>query len=854
MIKDHTRSGKYQLYNWGSGYGVLLNENNSTTPTSGYGTSSSGAAASRTTNKTSCMWIKVPAGYYLYKAHLGWLGSFSKDSNGQYNESAFTLTMGTAASSTTRVYYSAGGSWLGDQSGWWDGFAVIARNEATINYNGNGNTGGSTSSTKVYYANSSYLASNGFTKKGHTFSHWSNSYYGGSGTTTKTYNSGSYISWSDLANFVGSYCSNGTTFYANWTANNYTIYFDKQLPSGNSGTDSVTATFGSSMPSATMPTRTGYKFLGYYDKASGGTQYYTASGASARAWDKDSDTTLYAHWQAKTYTVTLNTNAASGITNSGTTSVTATYDSAMPAITKPVRTGFAFQGYYDTSAATGGTQYYTSTGASARKWDKTKATTLYARWVDNESPVVSRATVARKDDNSFYAYAYVTDNVGVSRVQFPTWTDLNGQDDIQASWQTNSAASGTAGSWTVGGQTYNYRYLVNKSDHKNEVGPYIIHIYAYDAVGNAGMGVATSGFTIAQTVTFDKQNGTGGTTSVLATKGAAMPTATMPTRAGWNFLGYYTQPNSGGTQYYTASGASARSYDRNSTLTLYARWQEKTWTDDSSYYSSSLNGSGTESSPYIISSSKDLARLALDSQTNSFTGKYFKQTSNIDLNAHLWLAIASNVAFSGIYDGNYYEISNIRIESASRYTGLFGYTNGTIKNVRLNNATISANAAIGAIAGCGSNANIMNCIVDSCILNSTGTEAGGLVGYGNATISSCMVKNSTIKSSNAAGGISGASGSIVKDCSVLNCTISANTAGIIVGNNSGIKSSYGYGSVNGTTVKLMYGGMDDFGGFSYNTNLNGGYPVAQGLFAIGGITGSEAVYIYLNVNLGFTPA
>lgn len=38
----------------------------------------------------------------------------------------------------------------------------------------------------------------------------------------------------------------------------------------------------------------------------------------------------------------------------------------MPAITVPTKTGYTFQGYYDTNAASGGTQYYTAAGASAR--------------------------------------------------------------------------------------------------------------------------------------------------------------------------------------------------------------------------------------------------------------------------------------------------------------------------------------------------------------------------------------------------------------------------------------------------------------------------------------------------------
>ena len=82
---------------------------------------------------------------------------------------------------------------------------------------------------------------------------------------------------------------------------------------------------------------------------------------------------------ANTYTVSFNVNGGTG---GQSASVTATYGAAMPAIstTAPTKTGYTFGGWYDTSAATGGTQYYTAAGASARSWNKTANTTLYARW------------------------------------------------------------------------------------------------------------------------------------------------------------------------------------------------------------------------------------------------------------------------------------------------------------------------------------------------------------------------------------------------------------------------------------------------------------------------------------------
>ena len=137
----------------------------------------------------------------------------------------------------------------------------------------------------------------------------------------------------------------------------------------------------------------------------------------------------------------------------------------MPAITVPTRAGCTFGGYYSGRRGAG-TQYYKADGTSARTWNVTSNTTLYAKWTGN---------------------------------------------------------------------------------------PF--------------------------TVTLNQQSGSGGSTSVTATYGSAMPAITVPTRAGCTFGGYYTAKNGGGTQYYTAMGASARNWDITATnTTLYAQWTANTYT------------------------------------------------------------------------------------------------------------------------------------------------------------------------------------------------------------------------------------------------------------------------------------
>ena len=122
------------------------------------------------------------------------------------------------------------------------------------------------------------------TRSGYTFDGW---YTGENGTGTKV------TSDTIVTN------ANNHTLYAKWTVKVYTITFNKN--GGTGGTDSTTIVHGTkqgSYPDITLPTMSGYIFNGYYDSASGGTQYYNSSGQSVRDWDKTSNTTLYAHWKA----------------------------------------------------------------------------------------------------------------------------------------------------------------------------------------------------------------------------------------------------------------------------------------------------------------------------------------------------------------------------------------------------------------------------------------------------------------------------------------------------------------------------------------------------------------------------
>ena len=106
--------------------------------------------------------------------------------------------------------------------------------------------------------------------------------------------------------------SSNTTLYARWSANTYTVTLDSN--GGTGGTPYVTAAFGQNMPAAAMPIREGYIFHGYFDTEdlTGGIKYYNVDGTSTRAWDKASNTTLYARWEQIKFTIHFNANGGSG--------------------------------------------------------------------------------------------------------------------------------------------------------------------------------------------------------------------------------------------------------------------------------------------------------------------------------------------------------------------------------------------------------------------------------------------------------------------------------------------------------------------------------------------------------------
>ena len=271
---------------------------------------------------------------------------------------------------------------------------------------------------------------------------------------------------------------------------------------------------------------------------------------------------------------------------------------------------------------------------------------------------------------------------------------------------------------------------------------------------------------------------------------------------------------------------------------------------DGSTAATFAGGTGTAEDPYQIANGAQLAYLA--SSVNSgetYTGKNFVLTVNIDLNGLPWTPIADSFSdallggsdyrvFAGNFDGNGYTISKVSIGSEttpfeSDVFGLFGATEGKISNLNLDTVSIcgiAKIASIGAVVG----------------------FAGGLVGYSGGSIENCHVTGLTMDMNAQDGGITGAywigglvgaldGTQLINECSVSGSITEKAGRGSIGGliGELGKEAKITYSRSNVTVnVKADYYGGADVGGFigkgSGNKNAE---TVIRNCCATGNVTG-----------------
>lgn len=406
-------------------------------------------------------------------------------------------------------------NWTADGQIHNDTIAVkYVQNSYTINYNGNGATGGNMAAQTMLYDTTTALSSNGFTKN------CTATFNGNGGTAEKGSVTAAcpFIGWLDYNDItVNDTTYHWWTFDAPYYANTYSdigraygynkiglaYHYDTYNVKG-SETRQSSPVFN----------------IGYY-MTYGSQDLKNAFGSNKQAY--------ISHWNANGYAEgrkgasSVDTSSKDTYPNNAsvanlTTSrdaqlwLYAKWGNATVTFPSAARAGYTLLGWSASSNATSPTYVVGQT------INISSNNTFYAVWKKSNAPTITRLTNVQDGQDAFWTYVYVQDNGdGIDRVQFPIWTAANGQDDLIKNWRTDSTAKGEKGTWTVNGAVYNYRYHTYTSSHNNEHGEYYTHAYAYDKYGGYSFIAGNFKFTYEITINHYQQNVSGSGYTLVAT-------------------------------------------------------------------------------------------------------------------------------------------------------------------------------------------------------------------------------------------------------------------------------------------------------------------------------------------------
>ena len=329
------------------------------------------------------------------------------------------------------------------------------------------------------------------------------------------------------------------TLYAKWVAGSYRVTFDAN---GGSGTTlPQNFTFGVEQAlTANGFVRPGYTFGGWNTKADGTGEAYDG-GALVMNLTTGSDINLYAQWTLNSYAVKFHANDGTEASSEQSFNYNETKALASNSFVRP---GHTFTGWAE--SADGAVKYSDGQNVKNLSAENGAIVHLYAKWTANTYTVTfsgngAGVTGAMTDQSFVYdeaAKALKANSFARAGYTFAGW---------------NTKAAGSGKSYADG-----------------------------EAVSNLAAGgnfVLYAMWTAnAYTVTLDDQGGDDGSGSVPAVYGSGLATVTVPSRAGYNFGGYFDGKNGTGTRYYTADGMGAVSWNKASDATLYAHWIQGTFT------------------------------------------------------------------------------------------------------------------------------------------------------------------------------------------------------------------------------------------------------------------------------------
>jgi len=292
------------------------------------------------------------------------------------------------------------------------------------------------------------------------------------------------------------------------------------------------------------------------------------------------------------------------------------------------------------------------------------------------------------------------------------------------------------------------------------------------------------------------------------------------------------------------------------------------------------SGSGTEVSPYLISTQAHFMEMAADSEDLSTYGQniHFKLVADLDFSGSTYTGALvtpypSTSTFYGTFDGNGHVLRNITIHagvSTNDYNynfGVFATISGTVKNLGVENFQITSDSSstplwtAGPICGTLSQGTVENCYARGSVSAPTNSFiVGGLCGYAGISGSTLVRRSRSSvslvcgKECNYIGGLMGivypqaeiqecfASGSVTVNAG-LNGKYSIFAGGFCGRNWGTIGNCYASGAITGTVCSLAFRGFcgeNDEGGTIVNC-YSTGHVAGDSILPFGGFcSGTDA--------------
>lgn len=395
-----------------------------------------------------------------------------------------------------------------------------------------------------------------------------------------------------------------TTVYAHWTSNtrSYTVSYKTTYGTLNRTSQSVAYNSKGSC-TLTMPDNTAeftYTFVGWYTAANGGGTK-VGSELTLETPAITGTVTYYAYVtrSTKSYTHTFNPNGGGTVSPS---TITKAYNTALGTLPTVSRTGYTFVGWFDTSAASGGTQATTTTKVTGTK-------TWYARWSINSytftfdknggntpsataitkeynTAIGTLPTCTRSADNTYtYAFAgWFDTSTSSGGTELTTTTKVTSNKTWYARWTSTYKNytvtwDGNGGTPSKSSSSFHYNDALGTLPTATRTG-YTFKGWSTSKTGTVNVSTTTkvtanvtyyAVWTInSYTWTFDANGGTGDTTKTLNYNAtlSTLPTASRASTAANNytFAGWFdTDASTGGTQLTTSTKCTGNK-------TWYARW------------------------------------------------------------------------------------------------------------------------------------------------------------------------------------------------------------------------------------------------------------------------------------------